>query len=50
MSNLTGIEKKIYDYFFNIAAYFGFIKEITLNSDELILLNFGGGLYVPVWN
>ena len=50
MNNLTGIEKKIYDYFFSIAAYFGFIKEITLNSDELKLLNYSGGSYVPIWN
>ena len=51
-----------------LAAYFGFTEEkvqdilrvlmqnyflklvFTLNSDELVLLNFGGGLYVPVWN
>ena len=50
MSNLTGIEKKIYDYFFSIAAYFGFTEEITLNSDILKLLNYSGGLYVPIWN
>ena len=51
-----------------LAAYFGFTEEkvqdilrvlmqnyflklvFTLNSDELVLLNFGGASYVPVWN